>query len=465
MRQILAIAHKSVLKALHDRMFIALTLLFLAVLPLLPVILRGDGSVAGQLRLYMSYSTNFTIVFLSLLAVFIACNALSEEITRKQIFILATKPVPRWKMVVGQWAGVTLIMAVLLSVAVMVNFIGLKWLYNRHADTLTEVQRNEINHTFFTARRAVMPESPDMERMIDESIENYRASHPDEQIDYEALHKKFERRIFYKLYCIPARYEKKWMIHDITGVKGDAFDLRFKYFASDTPDDGKITGRWLFGTPGVTEEVELFTVESPEMYHTLRIPLNTVTEDGTLQIRFANRDEQMLTVIMPDEDTIEVLYDSGSFVVNYAKGSLLIFCQLASLAAIGLLFSTFLSFPVACLMSLFMFAIGAMSAGFRQMLSAPLAAAEHGHSHAQAAVEAHGETIIDLVARKLVAVLIKGFPQFDTINPTRFLTDGRFIDADVLFWGIVIIVLVQGGIALAAGSIIFRRKELAKVIV
>ncbi|MEW6534609.1 MAG: ABC transporter permease subunit [Candidatus Auribacterota bacterium] len=465
MKQVLAIAHKTVLKALHDKMFAGITLIFLIILPLLPLLLRGDGSVIGHLRLFISYSVNFSIFFLSLLAIFMACNSLYEEMFRKQMFLLATKPVRKWQIIAGHWLGTCIIVGTLLAGATVINYGGLRWIYSHQKSVLTEEQHTDIAQNFFSARKTALPDNPDIDSMVEESVLSFRKANPNDKTPAEELRETYRKRLFYKLYCIPVNFQKKWTVSGIKGVKGDVFNFRFKYYTSEMPPDGKINGKWVFGEAGITEEHEVFTDKSPETYHTLTLPVSVISADGTLQVKFTNQDNDMLTLIMPDKDNVEVLYESGIFVINYLKASLLIFCQIAALVAIGVLFSAFLSFPVACLMTLFFFGIGTMAEHFVQMLSAPVVEEAHGHSHGQEAEHEAVESIFDLVARKLVGSMIQVFPHFDTINPTRFLTDGRFIDSSTMMWGFGIILLLQGGTALILGTIILHRKELAKVTI
>ncbi len=460
MKSIAAIANKTLLKAMHDKFFIGVILFFLVVLPSLPVVLYGDGTTEGHLKLYISYSMHFVIFFLSLLTIFMGCASINEELEKKQMFTVITKPVHRWQVVCGHWLGVTLISGLLLIAAGSINYAGVLYILSQHKDTITEEEKTVIEENLLTARAVVTPEQPDTRELIEKELKNYRKEHPDEDIDYDQVVKQIKQNLFYSMYCVPQRHEKLFKFTGLNKVTADTLNIRFKYYSSSKPGDATITARWIFGDPEKVYPVRLLSEKTPEVYHTIKIPASVIDTEGNLSIKFINYDEEYLTVIFPEQNGIEVMYRTHTFTINFLKGYLLIFFQLIVLSALGVMFSSFLSFPVAVIMTLFVYAIGSQAVSVLQILGS---------------VSDSSFTLIELrkeepltfftVAQKILGAFIRLFPQFDKINPVSYLTDGRAIDSKLIAWGLGVLVLLKGACILALGSIIFQKKEIAKVII
>jgi len=457
MKSILSIAYKSLIRTFHDKKFIALSLFFLIGLPSLQVILVGDGTALGHLQLYISYSLNFIIVFLSLMSIFHSCNSLNEELEKKQMLVLATKPVKRWQILVGYWLGSSIIFLGLLGFSAATNLGGIKLITSQYKNILTDAEKTNLNKTFFSAKRSVSPAIPDLKERVNEKIKQIRQEKK-KTISHKEIEKKVKQDTFYEFFCAPPRYEKKWLFHDIKNVIGKTITLRFRYYCSDVPKDGKIRSRWIFGKPGA--ELDIFTNETHDVAHEIVIPLSAVDENGDLHVTFTNIDESFVTLIFPRKDGIEILYNSGSFIVNYLKSILLIACQIVFLCAVGTMLSSFLSFPVACLMGLFVFAVGSGSEYFIGILSQSSSSFVK-----ELAVNETEPFSFMFFARKSIELMVHVLPHLDRINPVADITDGRFIEESTLFRGIVILCLVKGSISLIAGSLIFWKKEVARITI
>lgn len=460
MNQILAIAYKTILKAKHDKFFIAVAVFFLIVLPSLPVMLYGDGTTEGHLRLYISYSTHFVIFFLSLLTIFMACISINEELEKKQMFMVVTKPVPRWKVVCGHWLGVVILAAGLLAVAGSINYLGTRYIFAQHEPTMEPGEKEKVRESLLSARASVTPTEPDIQELIEKQIKAYRIEHPDEEIDYEQLQKQVKQNLFYSMYCVPQRHEKQFRLTGLDKVTTETITVRFKYYTSTKPADGTITARWIFGDREKVEPVRMLSEKTPEVYHTIEIPASTIDSEGNLSITFMNYDDEYLTVIFPEKNGLEVLYRSHGFLPNFFKGYLLIFCQLIVLAALGVMFSSFLSFPVAVLMTLFVFAIGSHAVAVVQLLTA-----SGGVQFDLIELQDKQPLTFLSLTQKLLGTIIRLFPQFDRINPVEYLSDGRAIGFRLIGRAVGDIVLLKGLLILLLGSIVFHRKEIAKVII
>jgi hypothetical protein len=129
-----------------------------------------------------------------------------------------------------------------------------------------------------------------------------------------------------------------------------------------------------------------------------------------------------------------VLYKADTFTGNFARAALLILCRLVFLACLGALAASFLSFPVAILFCVVIFFTGTVS-GF--------------------IVESFGymsENTSRIYAYTVQAI-IQLLPQFDKINPTKFLVPAR-----LMTWSFLGQVCWSSCVACAAalGLLIFR---------
>ena len=93
-----------------------LALVFLALIGLvvvgLPFSITGDSSLTGSVQSFLAYSLHATGVLLGLLTIFLS-RSMADELVGHQIFLVMTKPVPRWQYVLGKWVGITTLTATL----------------------------------------------------------------------------------------------------------------------------------------------------------------------------------------------------------------------------------------------------------------------------------------------------------------------------------------------------------------
>ena len=101
MNRILAIAGIAIRNAVRSRVVIILLGILLLVIIGLPLTVKGDGTIAGQVRILLSYTLGFVSFILSLATLWAGCAAVSLEIQEKQIHLVVTKPVRRVQIWLG----------------------------------------------------------------------------------------------------------------------------------------------------------------------------------------------------------------------------------------------------------------------------------------------------------------------------------------------------------------------------
>jgi len=175
--------------------------------------------------------------------------------------------------------------------------------------------------------------------------------------------------------------------------------------------------------------------------------------EGTLQVDIANG-EVTTRYTNPDPmtfppDGVEISYPHGGYRGNFVRVVLVLWVKLAFLAMLAIAASTFLSFPVACMVAMATF-LAAESSGFLTV------ALETFNYHDQENQVVLAKYVIFTVASAVAGL----FGVYHDLDPI-----GRIVDGRLLAWSSVAVgVGVLGGLTgvlYAAAVLVFRRRELA----
>ncbi|MFO1499919.1 MAG: hypothetical protein U1G07_16270 [Verrucomicrobiota bacterium] len=181
------------------------------------------------------------------------------------------------------------------------------------------------------------------------------------------------------------------------------------------------------------------------------VPSNVVDDSGKLTVNFINRSESVL--LFPVEDGLEVLYREGGFALNFARGIVIIFFWLSFLAAVGLMASSFLSFPVAAFFSIGVLMVG-MSTKTISLILEQGTIFEVNHETGMA----DAPSLVDHLALPLfrgllnLINLVKGFSPIDSLSSSRSVS---WMELGVAFGQICILLC---GILAAIGIAVFTRR-------
>lgn len=222
-------------------------------------------------------------------------------------------------------------------------------------------------------------------------------------------------------------------------------------------------------------------------FHILNLPAeNAVDGQGTMLLELANRSigqqpepdgrPRLVPISMTPGEGLEILYTAGTFEGNVVRCLVMIWIQLCFLAMFGLMAGTFLGFPVACVLCLLVFSAatigGFLTESLRYYVSIPKTSvtfSEQAHVILKSFVTFLGDGKIWDAAKIVIGLVGKFFvmliPPFHEYNPVPLVTDGRLIPYDRLGAAAVWVGFVATGACAVVACIIFRMRELARVVV
>ena len=92
-RKIVSIATLTVKQAVRSRLLPALAILLPAIVVLILLTIKGDGTAIGQISIAIKYSLAIILMLLGIATLWSGCASISREIEDKQLRLIAVKPV------------------------------------------------------------------------------------------------------------------------------------------------------------------------------------------------------------------------------------------------------------------------------------------------------------------------------------------------------------------------------------
>jgi hypothetical protein len=454
MSSIWAVAKNTITQALRLKVAVVVIVLLLILLPLMGVVMGGDGTLKGKLQTFISYGLSLTSIMLCLMTIVISTFTLSDDIKRRHIFLIATKPIARHKILLGKFLGVMILNTILLTV-----FASIIWGLTLYIPRIAKASPEEIalvNRQFYIARQS-LEVTVDYTQFIKVAEAKY------ERLQREGgLAKDVSKNTAIREYAIEAAKasesvapgaNKIWEFEDIRLKEGtQSLFVQYKFNATSTGPDDMVYAIWQVGD--LRQENQAEPGKWKTNIHTLKgyvkdrtftefeAPAIVVAEDGHLSLRFINIFENG-SMITPQD--VKVLYKAGSFNGNFLRANFVILSRLTFLAALGISLTTWLSFPVAILICMVVFVVGTVNGFVFESLEALSTQAQ----------------ILYMFTIKPILWL---FPQFDgEANPSSYL-----VSANLLSWLqvakiFVVTAILKPILLLGVSMLIFARRELAKV--
>ncbi len=451
MGSIWAVAINTIKQALRLKVAAVFLILLLVLLPVMGFSATGDGTLKGRLQTFVSYGLSLTSILLCLLTIIISIYSVSSDIEQRQIYTVITKPIRRFQFLLGKLLGVILLDVVLLSLfAAIIYTITI---YTPQFFNATETERIQAKNEFFTARAALAVPAVDVSQEVKERYEQLERSRElPEDISYKEIIAGLTAQQQLAKRAADVGQVLVWEFNNVEPLDQSLF-IRFKYDVAVNPPDMQVYGRWFagdyqyirYGTESKTPVYDRIHKHSVRDFHEIEIPAEVVPEHGHLAVAFQNAPLNNTVIIFPP-DGLEVLYKSDTFTGNFVRAVLLILSRLIFLACLGILASTFLSFPVAILLCLFLFSTASFS-GF--------------------VIESFSYLSVNIgnIYSYTIKWIIQLLPQFDKYNPTKFLVPARLLSWSLLTRCVAVMVCIKAFLLLVAALVIFSYREIAKITV
>lgn len=510
-----AIAKQTLKAAVRYRFVVAMAVTLLVIVFGLPMMVKSDGTAKGMVQLVLTYTLGATTALLGIASLWMGCGTLAREIEDSVMQMVAVKPVSRWQIWFGKWLGIMLLNAALL----LPTGLAIYFLIEARANSpeLSKEEQTKLRNEVLVSRSAVTIPEPeftlvrarayaycklvalgksdgqytpqeqnlrmsvtpaehilslrgnDYTRMIEEAQKTSSAERLAQlNNDLETLeHQAKEVARGTREVVVPGEY-REWVFQVdpelVDEINKRPIYLRYKFNAGDEYDPKSHLCRWVVGHGTgkrwpPDEEFRSLTVGS-NVYHELEINLEggAVPDQGPnrgkVVVHFINHTENPIVFQLADGPSI--LYHDGGFGVNLVRGMLIIYFWLGLISAIGLMASSFLSFPVATFMSIGILLISASTGTLEQIIE------EEGISgiNHETGRKDHSTTVDNLAINMSKAILrvtdlVWGYSPVDNLSSGRTITWASLATA---FTGII---LVMAGLVSALGAFMFQRKELA----
>lgn len=125
MRAMIGIMVNTLRETLRDR--VLYSILFFAAVMLLVSNLMGEFSVFQKEQVVQDFVLGMVSFFGLAMALFVGIGLIQKEITRKTIFNIFSKPIPRWQFFLGKYLGLLVVLLICLILLVLGVFLVL-WL-------------------------------------------------------------------------------------------------------------------------------------------------------------------------------------------------------------------------------------------------------------------------------------------------------------------------------------------------
>ncbi len=463
-----AVARNVLTEAVRMKVTVIFIVLLIFGLAALPSTLEASSPLRYRVQTFLQYGTGGSFWIIAVLTLVFSASTVAFEQRNKTIWQTMTKPVASWQFLLGKWLGVIGLNAVLLAVCGSGVFLFTEHLRGQVAvgerepyqtmgggasedRTILETRVLRSNVVVEAEPPRILPEQ--FKQNVDLRIENEKKSNPGFDTspgNIQKLSDELYKAIVQQYRSLEPNKDQLFVFAGLGEAKRSGLPLAFKYridSGANMPDRiYRMTFRFRDSNPVVNPTGLGYS-------HSLMLLPSVVDDDGLLEVQVLNGD---LFTGAANEETctfptggLEVSYSVGSYRPNFVRVVSVLWVKLAFLSMLAIWASTFLSFPVACLVAFGSF-LAAESSGFL---------AESLENYAS--VDDKGNILPMAVVVNAVGVAVsRTFKVYSDLKPTTRLVDGTQLPWGAVGWG----VLVLGSASLAlygSACLIFRKRELA----
>ncbi|MBP7829546.1 MAG: ABC transporter permease [Kiritimatiellae bacterium] len=376
MRKVWAIALLALRGAVRSRVVLLLLAFLLLTIAGLPLTVQGDGTLGGEVQILLRYTLGLAMLILSLASLWAGCASVSLEWQSKKLQLVCTKPIHPFQIWLGKWLGLMLLNTALLAVSGAVTAGLLRW---RLREPLRDPAQRELLLTdILVARRPLQPDAVNVEREARARLQEARERGLlPPHVPPEAMYRAVRDSLLVEAFSVPPGGARAWR-YPRPGKLDPAHPLSLRFrFSSSTPGPGRVAGAWTLhrGDTGPAVRVETHAVATTP--HSLHASIRELQGEDPLVVEYRNTDAGGVTVLFSPEDGLETLAYAGAFAPNYARGLVVLWGQLALLAALGLTAGSLFSMPVAAFVSGFVLLLTQLAGDLQSMAARPMFLTTH----------------------------------------------------------------------------------------
>ena len=452
--QVWAIARNTMAQAIRIRAAFAIMALYLALVCALPFVVEGDGTLRGLLHVLIGYSLIAAGVLLGILTLALSTTILWSEIHEKQIFILESKPVARWQILLGKLLGILAVDAGLLAFMALVTWGSVQ--VHARRSRWDDIERRLAREQVLTARRVARPDAEDLSKEVDRAYEELKRRGQLPSGAPADVRDQLRDELRNLRNAIRPRARRHWRFSGLRGARRDKgnFTLRFKFSTSSRTREKPLFTGWEVGARGTRDFARYQATYPPDEVNEVQLPARLITPEGVLDVYLYNFDPGNLTLIFTGDDAVEALVPVAGFASNLARGLWLILVEVLFLAILGLCCSTFMSFPVSPVVALALYVLIYLAGTVKAEMDQGLTLIE---GTKESKVAAAVETAMRGIATTVRFVL----PPFDRYTASEPVSFGEEVSSKHVLEATLSIALLRGGVLVLLGILIFERRELA----
>ena len=451
-----AVARQTISEALRMKVAVIFVVVLIILIAALPFSIRGDGTANGAVRTFLSYSLWSVGFLLSLLTIFMS-QSLSLDIATHRIFTVVSKPIPRWQYFIGKWLGIVLFDLALLLFAGLAIYGMAHYIPTRF--DMTQDDRQTLQNEVFTARGSSKVIRPDLAEAVDLRFQQLRDEgrfSESERINEEEVKRRLGMEMMKKWRTIMLGMSRTFSFERVLASRdpADLFQVRFCQGAAVYPPDQIIRTVWYIGDR--SKGAQGYRVDRRDVldrFHRIAVPGDAIAADQTVRAILVNvnpfegEPEYNTVIVFRSDELPQVLFKVGSFEFNFVRLLCLMLFKLMFLAGLGLFAASLFSFPVACLISLTIYAMSA------------------GRSFIQESLGFIGSSGGDDFWRQLFSpfmeMVLHALPNLGKFSALNEFVSGMNVGLVWVLMGVGELVLLSTTIVVLAGCISLHCRELA----
>lgn len=453
MRKIRTIAQLTIQAASRSRSIASSAVTVLVSSCVLPWLIKHNGTAPMFAQVHLTYGLLLLAILLSVTALIMACGSLSQDIETGRIQLVAVKPVPRWRIWVGKWVGIMMINAGLLIAGAGALYVLIHW----RARQLLPEEQVRLHQNVLIARGAAEEPPVDLEPDVERLFQRRRQQPSVAQLEPDFVRAQIRAEVRAQQETVPAGFRRVWKV-PLKGrenlVRAGPTAIRVRFHSARLLEQAPIETVWIVGDRNHPEHWRGTLPLAPGVAHEFPVPATAINPDGTLTIECENRSPS--TLLFRLSDPLELLFPEGGFLLNYLRSGLVLYCWLGLLTAVGLSAASFLSFPVAILLSLCFLAVTLSSDTYSEVIrDGTVSGVDHETGKSN-------RDLLDWILVPLSRVLVHLAEPVSRFSPIDPISSGRSIPWASVGSAFLRLDLISGLLIAGIGCLALHRRDLSK---